>query len=260
MKTVKWNVSILVIVMSLASTAWSHDYWIMPESFSPDGSGVIEAAFTSSHSHFKSEEVPDIAKFRLCMITPQSREVPLAYTSVETQAARIAVPLAGPGTYVLSATSTAAEYWCKTTDGWKTGRKSENKNVVNAGRYVKSVKSFMTVDTPTDSYKMQLGHTIELVPRNNPCTLKVGQTLSITLFHEGRTLADVPVFAIYEGFDAKDHTAPPVETKTAGDGVAKIKIDRPGKWLVFAKYEVNTPDSPHADYDNFRPYMMFEVK
>ncbi len=44
MKMVKWSVSFLIVMMSLVPIAWSHDYWIMPESFRLDGSGMIEAA------------------------------------------------------------------------------------------------------------------------------------------------------------------------------------------------------------------------
>lgn len=85
------------------------------------------------------------------------------------------------------------------------------------------------------SDNMQLGHTIELGPQKTPCTLAVGQTLPVMLLHEGRPMAGMPVFGIYDGYEAKDHAAAPIETKTAGSGVAEIKIDRPGKWRIFAK-------------------------
>ena len=37
-------------------------------------------------------------------------------------------------------------------------------------------------------------------------------------------------------------------------------VDRPGKWLVFTKYEFETPQNPDIDYANYRAYMMFEIK
>jgi uncharacterized GH25 family protein len=260
MKITQWGVLVLLVVLWTVPSVWGHDYWIMPESFRHKGNDVTEAAFTQGHHYFDLEEVPDISKYRISMVTPQNREIPLSYSRVEAKAAWISIPLAGPGTYVISAASTAPGYFCQTTDGWKTGRKSEHENVLKAGKYVKSVKSFVTVERPTDSYKMLLGHTIEIIPQKNPTELKVGQILPILVLYQGRPVADVPVFGIYEGYKPKDHSDQPVKTTTKENGIAEVKLSRAGKWLVYAKYEFDTPASPHADFENYRPYMMIEVK
>lgn len=259
MKKIKLGVVILSVIMWMVPAARGHDYWIIPESFHHKGNDIIEASFTSSHHYFELEEVPDVSRFRVCMITPQNREIPLSYSRVEAKTARISIPLAGPGTYVISAASSAPGYWCKTTDGWKAGRKSEHKNTVKAGKYIKSIKSFVTVKQPSDSYRMQLGHTIEMVPQKNPSTLKAEQTLPVLVLYEGRPVSGVPVFGIYENYQPKDHSDRPVKTETNGDGIAEVRLDRHGKWLVYAKYEFDTPHSPHADYENYRPYIMFEL-
>lgn len=260
MKTIIASVAALFLVVCMVPPTQAHDYWIMPSSFHPDGSGIVESRFTSSHSYFAAEEVPDISKFRVLMVTPQQREIPLVYSSVETNAAVIPVPLTGPGCYTIAAVSTAPEYWCKTTDGWKPGRKGEFQNILKAGKYVKTVKSFINVGSPNDTRILPLGHTIEIVPQRNPAMLKAGQSLPVLVLYQDRPIPDVPVFGIYEGYKTKDHNDRPVKTRSAADGIAKVKIDRPGKWLLYAKYEIDTPDNPHADYANYRPYMLFEVQ
>lgn len=257
---------ICLIIITLAflglmlQTSWAHDYWIMPETFQPKQNSIVEVSFTSSHKYFENDEIPDITKFRLLLITPHGQEIPLSYSRVDHKAAWAAVPISGEGTYLICAVTTVPNYFTKTTDGWKPGRKSEFQNAVQSGRYVKSVKTFLTVDKPSNSYKKPLGHPIEIVPRENPSNLKAGQTLSVLVMYQGKPARDVPVFGIYEGYKPKDHSDQPVKTKTDGNGIAQIKLNHPGKWVIYAKYEFKTPDNPDADYENYRPYMMFEIK
>lgn len=250
---------ICLICGLMSQTASAHDYWIMPETFQPKENSILPVAFTSAHKYFANEEIPDITKFRLLVIGPQGRELPLAFCRVEPAAVHALVPVCGDGTYVISAVTTVPDYFSKTTDGWKPGRKTELCDVIRSGKYVKSVKTFLTVGAPSDSYKKTLGHTIEIVPQENPTDLKAGRTLAVLVMYEGKPVKDVPVFGVYEGYKPKDHSDQPVKTKTDANGIAKIELNRPGKWLVYAKYELDTPQNPDADYENYRPYMMFEV-
>jgi uncharacterized GH25 family protein len=256
----RWILIFIVFLGFPVSTTSAHDYWIMPETFHPGRDSILTAAFTASHNYFVSEEVPDITKFRVLVVTPQGQEMPLAFSRVESQAAWFQVPISGEGTYTISAVTTVPDYYSKTTDGWKPGRKSELENVVSSGKYIKSIKTLITVGTASDSYKNALGHAIEMVPQENPSVLKVGQELPVLVMYQGKPAKDVPVFGIYQGYKPKDHSDQPVKTKTNANGIARIKVDRSGPWVVFAKYEFDTPGNPHTDYENYRPYMMFEVK
>ncbi|MDL1967585.1 MAG: DUF4198 domain-containing protein [Deltaproteobacteria bacterium] len=69
-----------------------------------------------------------------------------------------------------------------------------------------------------------------MVPRENPSNLKAGQTLSVLVMYQGKPIKDVPVFGVYDGYKPKDHSDQPVKTKTDINGIAKIKLNRPGKW------------------------------
>ena len=252
-------ITTLALLGLMLQTSWAHDYWIMPETFQPRQNSIVEVSFTSSHKYFENDEIPDITKFRLQLITPQGQEIPLSYSRVDHKAAWAMVPISGEGTYLICAVTTVPTYFSKTTDGWKPGRKSELQNVVKSGRYVKSVKTFLTVDKPSSSYKKPCGHLIEIVPQENPSNLKAGQTLSVLVMYQGKPIKDVPVFGVFDGYKPKDHSDQPVKTKTDMNGIAKIKLNRPGKWIVYAKHEIDTPHNPDADYENYRPYMMFEV-
>jgi len=260
MQKTKCLIAILISYGFMFSSVWAHDYWIMPETFQPKQNSVVEVSFTSAHKYFENEEIPDITKFRLLLITPLGQEIPLAYSRVEPKAALAKIPICGQGTYIIGATSTRPEYWCKTTNGWEPGKRAEYVNVVNAGKYVKSVKTFISVGQGSESFKKTLGHTIEIVPQVNPSMLKPGQQLTVSVLFKGRPVGGIPVFGIYEGFKSKEHSDRPIQTQTDANGTASVKVDRPGKWVVFAKYELDKPGEEGVDYANYRPYIMFEVQ
>ncbi|MDY6974443.1 MAG: DUF4198 domain-containing protein, partial [Thermodesulfobacteriota bacterium] len=233
---------------------------IMPETFQPKQNSILYASFTSGHNYFESEEIPDITKFRMLFITPKGQEIPLSYSRVGPEAACAAVPISGEGTYVVGAVSTMPNYWCKTTEGWKPGKKSALNNVVKGGVYVKSIKTFLTTGRPSTSYKKILGHTIEIVPQENPSNCRAGQEIPVLVMYHGTPVKDVEVFGIYEGYKSKDHSDQPVKTKTNENGIAKVKVGRTGKWVIFAKHKFDTPKDPNTDYENYRAYMMFEIR
>jgi len=242
------------------SLSMAHDYWIIPTSFQPSSGTILEAAFSNGHHYFENEGVPDVTKFKMFVVAPDGKYVPLAYSRVESKAAWARVPIQNQGTYVIGAVSTMPEYWCQTSDGYKPGRKNEHPNAIKAGKYVKSVKTFITVGKSSESFQKVLGHEIEIMPQTNPSELKADQTLSVVILFRGAPLADVPVFGVYEGFQPKEHSDYPVQTKTDKNGAASIKVDQAGKWAVFAKHEKTMADGNEVDFANYRPYMMFEVK
>lgn len=238
----------------------AHDYWVIPASFNSAPGTILEVGFSEGHRYFENEGIPDITKFDMFVVTPGGDYFPLAYARVEPNAAWARVPMQNQGTYVIGAVSTMPEYWCQTTEGYKPGLKTEHPNAVKAGKYVKSVKTFITVGESSESFRKALGHEIEIMPQADPSVLKAGQTLPVSVLFRGEPLGDVPVFGVYEGFQPKDHSDYPVQTKTDKNGVASIKIDRAGKWIVFAKHEMPMAGGNGVDFANYRPYMMFEVK
>ncbi|MBU2552131.1 MAG: DUF4198 domain-containing protein [Proteobacteria bacterium] len=254
-----WMALVLLCLALTAAPALGHHYWIMPETFQPAPGTMIDASFTAAHTYFANEEVPDVTRFGVTLVTPTGQTTPLAYSRISNEAAWVKVPVLGEGTYVIEAVSTSPDYYCQMKDDWKPGRKTEHQGVVRAGMYIKSIKTFFTAGKPTENYSKVMGHAIEMVPQVNPTTLKAGQTLAVKVLYQGKPVGKTPVFALYEGFKAKDHADIPVKTETDGQGLARIKLDRPGKWIVYAKHEIETKGNPDADYENCRPYLMFEV-
>lgn len=258
-RTIILAVAVLMLGLSHLP-AWGHDYWLMPQSFTPPPHSLLEVAFSCGHKYFLNQSVPDVTRFRPWLIVPGGRQMPLAWRRVTSSEAWLTVPLLGPGTYVVCATATAPEYWSRTAQGWRPGGKHQVPGALETGKYLKSVKTFLQVGRPSDDYRRLLGAEIELLPLADPTTLKPGQTLPVQLWFRGRPLAGVEVMAVPRGFQPASHGQAPVKAKTDDKGTARLKLDKPGTWLVYARHEIPTPGSPLADRENYRPYLLFELK
>lgn len=243
-----------------SSTVLAHDYWILPNTFHPPENCLVEMAFSCGHSYFGTVETPDITKYRLNLLTPSERELPLTFSRVDSKAAWTIVPIFGEGTYMISASSIMPLYWSKTSEGWVAEPKSRARNVVEGGKYVKSVKTFLTVGNASDSYKRILGYKIEIVPQKNPTILKVGNSLPVLVLYNGKPVKDATVFATYDGYKPTEKGTYPVNAKTDVNGIVRVKLNRTGQWLIGARYQFNTPVNPDVDYENYRAYMMFEIE
>lgn len=241
-------------------TAWAHDYWLMPQSFSPPPASLVETAFACGHKYFSGEGTPDISKFRFFVVTPQGRQAPLAPWRVEAMQTWLLAPVLGPGTYQVAAASTLPEYWTKTPEGMKPGSKAEVPEGLETGKYVKTIKTFLTVGQASRFAPRIFGDLVEIVPLSNPASLQAGQKFKVQVFFKGRPSKGAPVTAVPEGYQPKQHGDAPVQAKTDEQGQAELTLDKPGRWLVYATLEFKTPGSPEADYENHRPYLMFEIK
>ncbi|MDY6850683.1 MAG: DUF4198 domain-containing protein [Thermodesulfobacteriota bacterium] len=257
MRKVKGVVCALFLCFLIVSPVWGHDYWILPETFCPAQNSIVEVAFTCGHSYFDPAETPDNTRYRLFLTNPRGREIPIAYSRINSKAAWALVPVHGPGTYIISGVNTLPAFWSETPDGWKPKRKSQVKKAIKTGKTYKFTKTFLTVGRSSDSYRKPLGHIVEIVPQADPTALKACRTLTVLFLYEGKPVKDVSVYGLCEDFKKDDQ---PVETKTDKNGLARLKLDRPGKWLIGARYEFDTPGNPDADYEYHLAYLMFEIK
>ncbi len=238
-------------------TSSAHDYWIIPDTFNPSESTIVESSFSCGHKYFMDGEVPDITKFKPNLLTPQGISIPLAYSRVGSKVAKIMVPVLGRGTYVMSVSNTMPSYWTVSKNGWVPKPKSMVKNAIKGGKYFKSLKTFLTVGSGSDSYDKIMGYKIEIVPQKNPTTLRPGQALPILVLYDGKPLEGANIFGIFEGYSSTEKDSFPIETKTDKNGLASISMNRPGHWLIGAKYQFNTNKDNDADYENYRAYIMF---
>lgn len=116
-------------------------------------------------------------------------------------------------------------------------------------------------DGPSDHVTRPVGLPAELVPLADPTRLRRGDTLAVRLLAGGEPVADALVGAV----DAGSTGAPddwPVKARTDRDGVARLRLDAPGPWLVRSVHMVRREgeSGPQAvDWESFWASLAFDL-
>lgn len=116
-------------------------------------------------------------------------------------------------------------------------------------------------DGPAEHVTRPLGLPAELVPLADPTRVRRGETLAVRLLAGGEPVANALVGAI----DAGSTGAPddwPVKVRTDRDGVARLRLDAPGPWLVRSIHMVRREgeSGPQAvDWESYWASLAFDL-
>jgi uncharacterized GH25 family protein len=116
-------------------------------------------------------------------------------------------------------------------------------------RYSKHIKALVQVGTTrTGDFSAVLGYPAELVPLDNPYSLRAGATLRVRAMVDGRPVANQLV--VSGGRSRSGSRLKEARTRTDASGVARIRITAPGHWYV--KFINMTPFSgkERIDYES----------
>jgi len=139
-------------------------------------------------------------------------------------------------------------------------KKNGKSNADGSEKYSRNLKTFVQVGgKTTDNFSHALGTTIEIIPGRNPYTLKVGDELSVQLLFNGKGVPDARVMATFDGFSL-DHDVYAQTVQTNANGIAKIRITKPGIWMVRANQMVPLTGDPKAEWESFWSNCVFEVR
>ena len=97
-------------------------------------------------------------------------------------------------------------------------------------RYAKYVKAIFQVgETRSATFNTVLGHHAEIVPIENPYSLRTGRTLGVRALVMGKPLARYAIFA--GGHDGKADI-PVQRLVTDAEGIARVALTQRGSWYV----------------------------
>lgn len=121
-------------------------------------------------------------------------------------------------------------------------------------RYSKHVRAIFQVgDTRSSDFSRALDYPVEIILKNNPYQLKVGDEVSFQVLYKGRPVANQFINAGHIGL------LNAYQLRTDKNGIAKFKITEPSGWYISLIHmqKVNAPD---ADYESNWATVTFQVK
>jgi uncharacterized GH25 family protein len=157
-------------------------------------------------------------------------------------------------------------FYCLFTDGsYAEGTKAEaaaaqpGKTLAKARFFEKFSKNYLNPDPYDAGFSAPLGHTLEILPLDNPAKIKLGSKPRFRVLFKGQPLARADVSATYDYYDYKTADAYAQTGKTDAKGDVSFKIDHRGLWLIRAS-DTRKSAHPDTDEDNNAAIVVFTVK
>lgn len=170
------------------------------------------------------------------------------------------------GTYMLVMESKKS-FGAKTSTGYERKSRAELKGKKIKGKVSFSqnfCKAIVNAGGKSNgkSYASVLGHGLEIVPLKDPTTLHADDLLPVKILHNGKPLKEsVMVYATYMGFSTEpDVFAYNCRASYKKGGIAKIRILKPGIWMIFVSHKFPYPNAELADEYSYQSTLTFEVK
>ena len=140
-------------------------------------------------------------------------------------------------------------------------KSGEDSNPVTK-KYSNHVKAIFQIGNKlSGDYKTVLGYPIELIPVNNPYSLKVGDELSMQLLINGKPMPGIMVYASFNdkyGYAKDESPLDAFKVQTNSAGIVKIKITEAGHWYFRAVYLIKNPEKD-SDYISNSAAITFEI-
>lgn len=227
-----------------ATVVMAHDMFIKPTRFfAPENAEVRVRLLNGTFS--KSEN--SIARNRLAdasVLTPRGRiKLDTAEWGVAGDTSTFHIHTRGAGTYVIGVSTRPNELDMSADDfnlylkddgipdALEARRKDGELNKAVRERYHKHVKSMVQVGTTrSDLYATPMGYPAELIPMENPYTVKAGATLRVKTLVDGKPAANQYVL-----FGGEIPGGGAIEQKSArsdAQGIVSIPLTRAGVWYI----------------------------
>ncbi|HJT19452.1 MAG TPA: DUF4198 domain-containing protein [Nitrospira sp.] len=226
----------LTIMVSAHTETFGHDVWITTK---PDTSGSVQALV--HHGHPGDRKTPDLDKlFDLTAYDAGGQAGSLLPGVVsgahEGVPVLITKSFSETGIVVLAARYDNG-YWVNTPYGHRNTSRLQIPDGADSLSSMKYAKTLLPIrSAASNPYRTIVGHRLELVPLDDPFTLKPGASLSVRVYFEGKPLRGASV-------EWGDGVTPMEEQdiprfKTDEQGIAVIPLAKTGPQLLVVDHFV----------------------
>ncbi len=123
--------------------------------------------------------------------------------------------------------------------------------------YQRCAKAILQVgNKKDDTYAINCGMPLEIMPLQNPYELKIGDKLPVKILFEGKPLADVVVRSWHKVDETKTNQG---RFRTNTQGIAAIELNAKGIWMISLVRMVETSDKSQSDYQSYWGSLTFEL-
>ena len=244
----------------------AHDFWIEPSSYQAAVGSKVTIRFRVGE-HFRGDPLPrDPSRGVVFRQFGPASEKPVR--GVDGLDPAGVVSLDEPGLHLIAYQSTSsfvelgAEKFEEYLSQEGLERIVEERSRRNEGGargrelYSRCVKSLLRAGNSGEEagFDRVLGFPVELVAKLNPYGLKAGDELPVRVLRQGEPLAGALVTACPRG-----EPSWPVRGRSDEDGRVKLRLHRPGPWLIKTVHMERIEDGEKADWQSWWASLTLEL-
>nr|WP_320012537.1 DUF4198 domain-containing protein [uncultured Desulfobulbus sp.] len=249
---------LICLVLFGVSLAQAHYLWLNVDQYNPPEKSVPLFSVGWGH-HFYNPvgdilTQPEVLK-RVELINPagQASELKIVNGFQYQASTQYAT-----GTY-LATVALKERFSTKTDAGYLAQPKTGLDNVISSrylGMYGKAIIN-VGEGEENRAFSQPVGTALEIVPQDNPASLKVGEYFRFTLLYQGKPLAE-EIKATYAGFSP--HNAWPYTCRTNRKGEGVLRILNPGIWVIKVNHRAPYKNPEEADEYSYTASLSFEIR
>ena len=246
----------------------SHEFWLEPLQFKIKSgdqlavSFLVGEQFTGLPWDVTKNGVESIQVFEHGGVKDLKSIIP------KSKGAKLRVPLSAAGTKVLAMKSQASFIELKADqfneylkeDGmeeiydWRVKNKQENLGAKEF--YTRYSKLIVQVDDQLDdTWKKEIGHRLEIIPDQNPGTMKSGDYMGCQILYEGKAVPHTLV-------KVWGHVGNKIFLQniySENDGTIKFPMSASGPWMV-STVKMEKSKNPDADWESSWASLVFNIE
>ena len=227
----------------LPAAALGHDYLLKPDDATVAAGQPLTVRVMITEVYMKGDVIAPADKTTVTLRAGGTAVTVPMQPDEQAKVLRGSVPAPSAGTIL--ALADRSGYRSKTPEG----NKPVPKTAPGASETVRSesfAKALINLSPGDDGFATVVGTRLEIVPTSNPATPGSNGTTGFRVLFDGKPLATT-VTATFDGYsDKEDDFA--VTTESGPDGVARIRTDRPGFWMVRAQHRFDETTDMHDRY------------
>ena len=260
----------LIVVAATALRA--HDLFFRMNNFyvPPNASVLVRAlngTFSSSENSVARDRLLDLS-----VVSGSGRaRLDTGQWSAAGDTSVLRVATGAPGTYVVGASLKPREITLKADefntyladdgipDVLAARRRNGELGKEATERYSKHIKALLQVGSArSGDFSAVLGYPAELVPLDNPYSLRARSVLRVRAMVDGKAVANQLV--VSGGRFRNEGRFPQRSVRTDADGVARIRLENAGQWYVKFIHMAPYVGTEKIDYESKWATLTFEVR
>jgi uncharacterized GH25 family protein len=255
----------LLLMFFVQSVADGHDFWMQPTRFRFQPGETIAVAFSVGENFIRQPWKFVRSKIQHLQWTHRGAKLDLRDRLIEGDGENLRIENAPEGTHLISLQSSpssvtmdrAAFDQFLTEEGLDEIVSSRKKNPPGEDsiteRYTRHSKLLLQAGSATDdTFSKELGFPVEIIPLENPYSLKIGNRIHFKILYNGKPLfgARVKILNRYKNRTTIQNIY------TQKDGIIETTLSNNGNWLI-ACIKMTASKDADTDYESIWATLVF---